>query len=179
MANQNITTIQQYYADLQRNGRLLDHQFQISITRAGFDDIQLYGQSTTIPERSIETAELKFYGQTLEIPTVLDEGRRWSVELNTDSDNDYYNNFLQWQEDYASWKRSGGGYKGVTDISGYIDLMNNNMSKVVDTFCLKGLVPLKVGQINLDHSSTGIATFEVTFLFQYKYNSKRSSDPLR
>jgi len=175
----NIQSIQNYYANLQKEGRLLNHQFGITITRPGMEDFTLYGQSSSIPTRTLNTAELKYFGQTFEIPTTLDEGRRWSVELHSDAENKIYNKVRDWQEEYASWKLSGGGLKGITSINGYIDLYNHKMDKIIDSFTMIGILPLEPGEISLDHGGGDIVSFNTTFLFQLAYNNKRGTNPLR
>lgn len=175
----NIVTLTDYYNNLANSGRLLDHRFGLTITRSGFEDLTMYAQSASLPARTLNTTELKYFGQTFEIPTTLDEGRRWSIEVATDSDNNFYNQCLEWQSEYASWERSGGGYKGITSITGYTDIYNNSMDKIVDTFAMCGLCPIEVGPENFDHAGDGIVTFELNLLFLYRYNSKRGTNPLR
>lgn len=179
MPDVNIKTIQQYYANLQKQGRLLNHQFGLTITRAGMEDFTLFGQSTSIPNRTLNTAELKYFGQTFEIPTTLDEGRRWSVELHSDAENVIYNKVREWQEEYASWQKSGGGIKGISGVNGYVDLYDHQMEKIVDSFTLMGILPLEPGEISLDQGGGDLVSFNTTFLFQICYNSKRGVNPLR
>lgn len=175
----NVTTIQQFFANLAEAGRLMDHRFGLTLTRSGMEDFTLFGQSTTIPARTINKAAIHYFGQQIDIPTTLDEGRTWSVELYTDANNVFYNRMREWQDEYASWRRSGGGYKGVTSINAYIDLYNNNMDAIVDTIVLGGIWPEEVGSMNLEMSGDGLASFSTSFVFVYSYNSKRGSDPLR
>lgn len=179
MANNGIHTIQEFFSNLQKKGRLLDHRFGITITKSGFEDIHLYGQSTTIPRRKINTAEVEYFGQKFPIPTTIDEGQSWAIKASADADNDIYNRFREWQEVHASWAKSGGGSKTVSNVNAYIDIYNANMDKIVDTFCLKGIFPDDVGDIDLDMSGDGIVTFDVNFVFILCYNSKRGTDPLR
>lgn len=177
--NKGIITIQEWYNSLKEHGRLLDHRFGLTITKSGLEDIALFGQSATIPSRTINTASLKYFGQEIDLPTTLDEGRRWSVELYTDKNNDYYNRMRSWQEEFASWERSGGGYKGISTVNGYIDLYNNDMSDIVDSFTIKGLTPLEVGELSLSHEGSDFLSFTCQFSFILSFNSRRGVDPLR
>jgi hypothetical protein len=157
----------------------MNHLFQISFSKSGFEDVQLYGQSTRIPARIINTTDVVYFGQTFELPTTIDEGRRWPVEFNSDKDNDLYNKFLDWQQEYASLINSGGGFKGVSPDNAYIDILNQQLTDVADSFTLAGIIPLEVGEEVLDNSAGGdLVTFSVEFLFQYKYNTAYL-DPVR
>lgn len=175
----NVTSIQQFFANLAEAGRLMDHRFGLTITRSGMEDFTLFGQSTTIPARTVNKTPIHYFGQQVDIPTTLDEGRTWSVELYTDSKNAFYNRLRSWQEEYANWRNSGGGYKGVTSINVYIDLYNNNMDEIVDTMVLSGVWPEEVGSMNLDMAGDGLASFNLTLSFVTSYSNKYSSDPLR
>lgn len=174
-----IHTIQEFYSDLAKKGRLLDHQFGITIAKSGMEDIHLYGQSTSIPKRGLNKAEVSYFGQKFPIPTTIDEEQNWSIEMTTDADNNVYNRFRTWQEEYASWANSGGGYKGISTVNAYVDLYNAKMNKIVDTFCLKGIWPSDVDAIKLDHDGGNLATFSVTLTYILTFNSKRFTDPLR
>lgn len=174
-----IVTIQEWYNNLKEQGRLLDHRFALTITKSGFEDIHFYCQSTTIPSRTLNTTTISYFGQEIDLPTTLDEGRTWNVELHTDSSNNNYNRMRTWQEEYASWERSGGGYKGVSNVNGYVDLYNNEMTSIVDTFTIKGLFPKEVGEMSFSHEGSNIISFSTTFSFILTFNSRRSSDPLR
>lgn len=175
----NVTSIQQFFSNLADAGRLMDHRFAITITRSGMEDFTMFGQSTTIPARTVNKTSIHYFGQQIDLPTTLDEGRTWSVELYTDAKNVFYNRMREWQEEYASWRRSGGGYKGVTSINAYIDLYNNNMDAIVDTIVLSGIWPEEVGSMNLDMAGSDLASFSLTLSFVASWNSKRGSDPLR
>ena len=174
-----IRVLQEFYENLRRKGRLLNHLFQISVTKSGMEDLQLFGQSTVIPARVINTTQIAYLGQEFDIPTTLDEGRTWRVELTTDKSNDIYNAILNWQAEYASLINSGGGYKGISPETGYIELLNHGVTSVVDGFSLAGVFPKEVGDLVLDSTGGGeLATFSVDFTFQYRYNSAYL-DPVR
>jgi|GEM_PF-7133960 len=174
-----VRVLQEFYENLRRKGRLLNHLFQISVTKSGMEDLQLYGQSTNIPSRIVNMTQIAFLGQEFDIPTTLDEGRTWRVELASDKNNDLYNAMLNWQAEYASLINSGGGYKGISPETGYIELLNHAITGVVDGFSLAGVFPKEIGELSLDSTGGGeLATFSVDFVFQYRYNSAYL-DPVR
>ena len=174
-----IHTIQEFYSNLAKKGRLLNHQFGITITRSGMEDIHLYGQSASVPKRGLNKTSVNYFGQSFPIPTTIDEGQTWSLEIDADADNDIFNRFRAWQEEYASWANSGGGNKGISTINVYIDLYNAKMNKIVDTFCLKGVWPEDVDSETLTHDGGAVVSFSVTLSYILSYNSKRGTDPLR
>jgi hypothetical protein len=176
---QDLITIQQFFAHLEKVGRLMDHRFAITVTRSGMEDFTLFGQSTSVPARTVNKAPIHYFGQQIDLPSTLDEGRNWSCELFTDEENVFYNRIREWQDEYASWRRSGGGFKGISSINGYIDFYNNAMTKIVDTIVISNIWPSEVGALNLDMTGDGFVTFSTDFSFVSSFNSRRGSNPLR
>ena len=173
-----IRSIKEFYNSLSKHGRLLDHRFGITIQKSGFEDIQLFGASASIPMRKVNTTDVKYFGQTFRLPTTLEEEGEWTVSLSADADNNYLNRFRAWQEEYASWQKSGGGFKGISNVNAYVDIYNGDISKIIDQFAIKGIFPSQIERIAFSHDEDGIVVFDVDFAFQLCYNSKRGTDPL-
>lgn len=68
---------------------------------------------------------------------------------------------------YVEGTAKGDGIKTASEATMRIDLYDQTMSTVVETYVLYGIVPSQIGDMTLSNQGDSVATFPVTFKFQY------------
>jgi hypothetical protein len=170
-------TINNFYDTLTNHGVRTKHQFQVELTsRPEFEDLELYFQTADLPGRTIENAEVKFYGFNFNVPTNLKYDNTWTVTVICDTDLKIREKFETWMDEIASLARNTGGMKGrISKGFSRLHLLDSNLTDITKSYVMVGMYPEKLGKITNSHTDSGVATFDVTLKFQYWYDQDKGN----
>lgn len=195
MANDNVKHLRDFYSKIKGEGLRVSHQFQLQFggngIPAGFNDYIVYAYSAALPGRQIVTEDVPFYGFPFKVPVNTTYSQEWSMSIRCDTNLKIRALFEDWYNNIADLSKSTGGSKGVVPSDAYalVHMLdpayfnNSGSGKIVRTYRLEGIFPSNMGDITLDHTSSAISTFDMTFAFQYWYiesaNVGKTGDPLK
>ena len=178
MANYNVSqAIGMFNEDQVRT----QHMYEIDF-HSGVEDIdsrllrlQVYGNSFTMPERTVNFEDLQYRAYKIPIPTNMDQGQDHSVTVYADVRGDLRSALLDWQAlclnpaiEYGSFfesnrrpTRLGEG----DDNEPYIDvhLLAPDFQSKIETTHIVGPRVTKVGGLELSNTGASISTFSVDF----------------
>ena len=189
-----IKSLADFYGEIATTGLRLQHQFQLQffpsdaarqviVGQAGNDaadalaNVSYWTEGTTIPGVELAQAEIKYLGTAMVIPTTTTFGKTITVSLRCDAKSLIRNSLLAWrnfhsninlgmnqQLDIAS---SGGGNKKIPASSAKLNLYNDDLSAIVESYKLFGVFPTNVGPMTIDQTASEVAKFDLTLMFQY------------
>jgi len=138
-----------------------------SITKGLFQsdvESKYYVKSTTLPDSTVEETSTFFCGNQYKIPTVR-RTQDWNVSFYINGDASIFKKFLVWNYMIHDPK---GVYGKTSDFMAdqTIELLGLDGS-VICTYKLFDVWPKSIGQVDLDYANNEMATFEVTFTYQY------------
>jgi hypothetical protein len=131
-------------------------------------NMSMFVSSTALPTKTIEQQKLLVqYGQPgLHIANNVSY-QPWTVTFHTDGVAVFRNLFLSWQEailsTYTHSYTTPSRYKSQ---KAFVALLNGT-NNVIQTYSFRGLFPTEVGAITLNQQDSGVATFDVTFQYDY------------
>ena len=161
-------------------------QTMYSITfDSGFDSInkildkmQVYGQSFTLPERTVNFDNLQYRAYNIPVPTTMEMGQDHSVTVYADVRGDLRRACLDWQAACLNPAITQGshfeanrrptkiGPDGATPTI-QIDLLAPDYVSVIESTLIYGARVTKVGGLELSNTAGGISTFTVDFKSVY------------
>lgn len=153
---------------------------------SGFDPIdqtltrmQVYGNSFTLPDRTVNFEDLQYRAYKIPIPTTIDMGQDHSVTVYADVRGDLRRAMLDWQAACLNPDITGGSYfeanrrptklgpdEGKTP-SITVKLLAPDYQTVVETTMIYGTRVTKVGGLELSNTAGSISTFSVDFKSVY------------
>lgn len=153
---------------------------------SGFDPIdqtltrmQVYGNSFTLPDRTVNFEDLNYRAYKIPIPTTIDMGQDHSVTVYADVRGDLRRAMLDWQAACLNPDITGGSYfeanrrptklgpdEGKTP-SITVKLLAPDYQTVVETTMIYGTRVTKVGGLELSNTAGSISTFSVDFKSVY------------
>jgi hypothetical protein len=142
--------------------------FLVSIPFIDSDDVvTCFARSTTLPEYKINSVEVAFQTQKLQIASTAEFSHEWEVEFLVDSGHSIRNKFIGWMAlAYdPSIQRNGAPVEYKTD-NVQIQQLDRTANTVV-AYGFVGLYPDTVGQITLSHEEDKPETFPVNFRYDY------------
>jgi hypothetical protein len=170
--------LNQFLQELRNTGLRLGYQFQVTIEQ--LDGLQFYAASTTLPGKNINPVDVPYFGQTFKIPTNTDYGGEWSITTRVDNELKIKKALEKWMDEFSDLSKNGGGNKKVTNYNVKIDLLDNDLQTINDTYTLVGVFPTGIGELGLDLSAADVVTMDVTLAFQYWFRgADGSDDPLK
>ena len=177
-----VKNLQDFYNVLKTQGVRLSHQYQLnftipngvnlpSIVSEQFNDITIWAEGSTVPGREQETTEMFYLGYPFTIPTNMTMTRELTLSIRTQSDMSLHTAILAWKATMSDPDidngATGGGDKTLRDIRARMDLLNDKMDEIQASYEMVGIYPTSVGDIAFTNADPDIATFDVTFKFQY------------
>jgi hypothetical protein len=197
MSKANQINIREFYNNLKKNPLRYKHQFTLEIqgdsdflnkislgNSTNIDNcITYWGKSTSIPETTVTEAKVDFFGNGFVVPGIVQYPEDWKVTLILDEDLTIYEKIKQWSDYISNLGLNGGSIeqdgKTIKNVKGKVNLLDETMTKVTETFCIEGIWPKEVGEIkfNYKEGASEIKTFDVTFAMQYFY-AESDKDPL-
>ena len=153
---------------------------------SGFDPIdqtltrmQVYGNSFTLPDRTVNFEDLNYRAYKIPIPTTIDMGQDHSVTVYADVRGYLRRAMLDWQAACLNPDITGGSYfeanrrptklgpdEGKTP-SITVKLLAPDYQTVVETTMIYGTRVTKVGGLELSNTAGSISTFSVDFKSVY------------
>lgn len=145
----------------------VEPKFPASIQPADRETPTYLVRTSSLPASSIEPTTINWQGFDFKMggKSVFNE---WTVEYNVDQEARIRQYFIDWMKLI---------HDPETNIYGKFDdymvnyqdvqLLSLNGQKSVMTYKLHGIWPSEIGEIILDYAGTEIATFNVTYTYQY------------
>lgn len=171
-------TLQDFMTTIQEKGVRTQNLFQLEIISQYNDvdgvleDITIWADNAEVPGRTQDFAEIAYQGYPFQVPTQMTMTNEHSFTIRCDAKGDIRKAFLKWMN-YVSNSKLGEGSmlegekKLRTESSIRMYLMDHDMSTVLETYRLIGVLPMEVGGIEMTNSAQDIATFDVTLKSQY------------
>lgn len=150
------------------------NQFQINIT-TGYSDLDaemeqvlLFGQSFTIPQRSNEFAEVSFKGYSMPlVPTRMTMDQEHTMTVLDDVNGTNRRLFLAWLGKVINPAIDEGsvfeGQRGVSDGVIRLELFDADNKTVIQTYKFYGVNVKQVGNTSLTYEGGDKSTFDVSF----------------
>ncbi len=138
----------------------------INFPNGGIENTAYHVKSTDLPASDFEQSLSYYMGQEFKMP-----GRQsfqdWTVTFYVDKKAEVLKNFIEWRKMIHDPKENKNGdmKKYMTDCT--VELLDFETGKAKCKYILRGAWPIEIGSISLDYSSNELATFEVTFNYQY------------
>ena len=153
---------------------------------SGFDPIdqtltrmQVYGNSFTLPDRTVNFEDLQYRAYKIPIPTTIDMAQDHSITVYADVRGDLRRAMLDWQAACLNPDITGGSFfetnrrptklgpeEGKTP-SITVKLLAPDYQTVVETTMIYGTRVTKVGGLELSNTAGSISTFSVDFKSVY------------
>jgi len=138
-----------------------------SITKGFFEsdvETKYYVKSTTLPESTVEETATFFCGNQYKMPSVR-RTQDWTVSFYINGDASILKKFIVWN---LLLHNPRGGYGKPSDFMSNqtIELLGLD-GGVICTYKLFGAWPKTISQVDLDYTNNEMATFDVTFTYQY------------
>ena len=182
MANYNLSqAIDLFNQDQVRTQTMYEIRFDTGIPEITdrLKRMQVYGNSFSLPERTVNFEDLTYRAYKIPIPTTLDMGQDHNITVYADVRGDLRRAMLDWQAaclnpaiDQGSFFESnrrptklGPGDGGVPTIT--INLLAPNYQDVMEQTVIFGSRVTKVGGLELSNQAGGISTFTVDFKSVY------------
>lgn len=178
MANYNLAqAITMYNEDQVRTQTMYQVDFHSSVEDidSRLMRLQVYGNSFTMPDRTVSFEDLQYRAYKIPVPTTLEMGQDHSVTVYADVRGDLRSALLDWQAlclnpsiEYQSFFESNRRPTRVgqgTDGEPYIDvhLLAPDYQSILETTHIVGTRVTKVGGLELSNTAGGISTFSVDF----------------
>lgn len=141
--------------------------------------MQVYGQSFTLPERTVNFEDLQYRAYKIPVPTTIDMGQDHSVTVYADVRGDLRRACLDWQAACLNPDITGGSFfesnrrptklgpgEGQTP-SITVKLLAPDYQTTVEATMIYGSRVTKVGGLDLSNTSGSISTFSVDFKSVY------------
>ena len=182
MANYNLTqAIDLFNQDQVRIQTMYEVVFHSGIPSidATMDRMQVYGQSFSLPERTVNFDNLQYRAYNIPVPTTLEMGQDHSVTVYADVRGDLRRACLDWQAACMNPDITGGSYfeanrrptrlgPGEGQLPSItVNLLAPDMQTIVEQTLIYGTRVTKVGGIDLSNTGGSIATFTVDFKSVY------------
>jgi hypothetical protein len=169
--------LNEFMAQMKSTGLRLGYQFQVTVPN--LDNIQFFATSTSLPGKTINPVDVPYFGQNFKIPTNADYGGEWSINVRVDNELSIKKALMKWMDEFSDLSKNGGGNKKVTDYNVRIDLLDNDLQTITDTYVLVGCFPSSMGELGLDQSAADVVAMDISLNFQYWYNETTGDDPLK
>jgi hypothetical protein len=133
-------------------------------------DITLFGQTFTVPKRTIEYAEVSYKGYAVGnlVPTKMDMTKEISMDVLDDVNGTNRRVFLAWMNKVMNFAISEGsvfeGDRGVNEFSTIrLRLFDKDNTTVIQTYKFYNTVVKEVGETSLTYDGGDVSKFTVNF----------------
>lgn len=143
--------------------------FEADIKKFGKDGHGMYVKSTKLPEHTIGEIETDFQGNKYKIASTS-EVQDFSISFNSDVEDQLRNKFVTWMLEIHNPATNLHGTPGNMGSGYFSDIILkhlNGQGNAIMIYGLHGAWPKSIGELTLDYSTKEIATFDVTFSYQY------------
>ena len=153
-----------------------------------WDKLQLMCQGAQIPQNTIGTADVNFYGKRFTVPTTTQTQNQheWQTNIILTNSMDSYTQLRKLMLKFSNLNNNMGGIRTIPNLDIIVDVLNQ-FSEATDTqprIILKGAFPTQVDPVDLQYQeNSSIITPGVRFTYQYSYfdmiRDKEATDPLK
>lgn len=127
----------------------------------------LYWNSASIPGRKITDMPLKYQGFTFHVPGPVEYSGSWKVDFKVPGDFLVRNALERWSFETYNEETSCGNFS-IPCPSSTIDIgLIDNKCRIIRQYRLVGVYPSDIGEISYDQTSTEIASFPMTWAYQW------------
>jgi len=123
-------------------------------------------RSTSLPASSIEVATIPWQGYSYKLGT-KQTFAEWSVTFTLDSPDVVRSAYLRWMDDIHNASTNVHGLPVTYMMDQHVELLTPDGGGTVALYKLVGAWPSSVGEVTLDYSGSDIATFQVSYNYQY------------
>jgi len=170
-----IYGLNEFMAQMKSTGLRLGYQFQVTVPQ--LDNLQFFATSTSLPGKTLNPVDIPYFGQNFKIATNADYGGEWAINVRVDNELVIKKALLKWMNEFSDLSKNGGGNKKITSYNVRIDLLDNDLQTITDTYILAGVFPSSMGELGLDQSAADVVAMDIALAFQYWYN-EADGDPL-
>ncbi len=123
-------------------------------------------KSSSLPASTLGTAEANWQGNTYKLATT-NEYTDFTVDFMVDPKDNIREKFLKWNDDIHEVKTNvhGDPLKYMQNIK--LEHLDHTTGNPLLTYTLWKAFPSNIGEIALDYSAKDLATFSVTFTYQW------------
>lgn len=182
MANYNLSqAIDLFNQDQVRTQHMYEIDFYSGFPKIDqtLQRMQVYGQSFTLPDRTVNFEDLQYRAYKIPVPTTIDMGQDHSITVYADVRGDLRRAMLDWQAACINPDITGGSFfesnrrptklgpnEGQTP-SITIKLLAPDFQTAIEKTVIYGTRVTKVGGLELSNTSGSISTFSVDFKSVY------------
>ena len=131
------------------------NNFEVNFS--GIPDLCFYFQSITIPGMNINTTEIAYNGQKVEIPVNYDYQHDFSATVINDGSGYIYSAIANFVISNMSTPKANSGYTMT------IKAMTGDKKYKGTVYTLNGVRLVGIGSIDYNHSSSDVSTFSLSF----------------
>lgn len=180
----NDYNIKNFYQQVAQNIPLLtEYQFLVTmIPGAGvenygldsidFKKLQLLCQSAQIPQKTIQTQDVNYFGKRFSVPTSESPQHTWQTNIILTNRMDSYYELRKLMLRFSSLENNMGGIRTVPNLDIIVDVLNQ-FSEIDDSqprIVLKGGYPTQLDHISLVYQDNSeLIKPNVTFTYQYSF----------
>lgn len=175
MSNFELSGLMSAYKDYARA-----YLFKCRINNFGDPDFEYLVKTTKLPESNISEIETDWQGNKYKIGGTAEVGD-FTISFNMDPLGDLRLAFVHWSEEIHNPKTNEHGIPGDVTIEGYFrNIILEHLDgagNVILMYEMVGAWPKAIGDVALDYASKEVATFDVTFAYQYHLMERKT--PIR
>lgn len=165
--------LEQFLQKMSTNQIRTQNMFELEVT-SGFADVDdvlesitMYGEGFTLPNRTMEYADVAFKGYPCPVPTVMKMEQDHTITIRADAAGEIRRAFLAWQGHTSDPAISDGSlFAGDRrlNVSGVIrlKLLGTDMSTPMEVYKMVGVSIANVGGLTVSNTDSGVSTFEVS-----------------
>lgn len=183
-----MSDLNKFKSFLNTTEELFEYQFQISVFTDGGDfdpnltelaNIQFYVNTTTMPGKSLERADVFHFGFNFKKPSRMIYTDTIAVDMRVDSALEVHKAVSEWMDTFYGLAEGGAGERTLPQYNLKLYVLDKDLNVVEGskTMVLAGAYPSNVGDINLTHEGSAVAICPVEFTYQYWYYEE-DGDPL-
>lgn len=130
------------------------------------EDHKYLCRSTALPADTIAVAEADWQGNKYKVGTTHDYGEI-NVSFLVDPDDALRSNLLKWSNTIHNRKTNWHGYPSTYMQDFILQHISHYNGNTILEYTIKLAWPSSVGELALDYTSKDLATFDVTFTYQW------------
>lgn len=123
-------------------------------------------RSTSLPASTITETTIPWQGYTYRMGT-KQEFADWTVTFTLDSPDTVRNAYLNWMNKIHNPSTNVHGIPAQYMLDQHVELLTPDGNGTVALYKLIGAWPSSVGEVTLDYATSDIASFTVTYKYQY------------
>ena len=180
----NDYTIKNFYQNIAQNTPLLlGYQFLVTLSpgagvanynldKIDFKKLQLLCQSAQIPQKTINTADVNYFGKRFSVPTAETPQHSWTTNIILTNRMDSYHELRKLMLRFSSLENNMGGIRTIPNLDIIVDVLNqfSEIDQTQPRIVMKGCFPRQLQEIQLQYQEqANVITPSVTFVYQYSY----------